>query len=283
MDTGFTAQDAQTDFNRSRRRAALNRLRARLRGQAGDVTTLLPLEEVVDALGRTGERRIGLRTIRAGVDRRLRRPYRSSSTVTSIPATRVSRSRWQRINQAQRQGEGMPPISVYRVGGEDGLHFVSDGHHRVSVARHLGNEVIEAYVTEITTRVGADERLRLSDLPAKDHERLFLERVPLDRRQRARISLTDPERGYASLAEGVEAWGFRLIQGLGEPRDRREIATAWFEDEFTPVVEALNEADLVGPGTEADAYLRVADERYMLLSTHEWGEDVIERLRTALG
>ena len=63
MDTGFTSQDAQSDFNRSRRRAALGRADARLRGQAGDVTTLLPFEEVVEALGRTGERRLGLQTI----------------------------------------------------------------------------------------------------------------------------------------------------------------------------------------------------------------------------
>jgi hypothetical protein len=186
------------------------------------------------------------------------------------------RQRWQRVNEAQRKGAAMPPINVYRVGG---LHFVEDGHHRVSIARHRGDEVIEAYVTEVPTRVGPGEALRLSELPAKSLERLFLERVPLPREARERISFTDPEKGYALLAEGVEAWGFRLIQGLGEPRERAEIAQAWFEDEFVPVVEALHEADLVGSGTDADAYLRVARERYMLLRTHEWGEDVLARLR----
>ena len=278
MDTGFTSQDAQTDFNRSRRRAALARLRSRLRGQAGDVTTLLPFEEVVDALGRTGERRIGLKTIALdSIVGSVDRPAEFDHEFR--PRTGRARVRWQRINEAQRRGKGMPPISVYRVGG---LHFVSDGHHRVSVARHHGHEVIEAYVTEVTTRVSAVRGLTIAQLPAKDHERLFLERVPLAREARRRISFTDPERGYALLAEGVEAWGFRLIQGLGEPRDRREIAQAWFDDEFVPVVEALAEAGLVGSGTEADAYLRVARDRYMLLRTHDWSEDVIERLRDAL-
>jgi len=277
MDTGFTSQDAQSDFNRSRRRAAMARLAGGLRGQAGDVSTLLPLEEVVSALGRTGERRIGLATIPldtivGSVDRTTEfdRDFR--------PRSGRVRTRWQRVNEAQRRGKGMPPIEVYRVGG---LHFVSDGHHRVSVARHLRLDVIEAYVTEITTRVSPEEGLRLRDLPAKSHERLFLERVPLDGAARGRISFSDPERGYALLAEGVEAWGFRLIQGIGEPRDRGEIADAWFHDEFEPVIEALREADLIGDGTEADAYLRVARERYMLLRTHEWGDDVIERLREA--
>jgi hypothetical protein len=173
----------------------------------------------------------------------------------------------------------MPPIAVYRVGG---LHFVEDGHHRVSVARHLGRDVIEAYVTEIQTRVKPGERLRIGQLPAKSHERLFLERVPLTRQASRQIELSNPEDGYAQLAEGVEAWGFRLIQGLGEPLDRREVAEAWFHDEYRPVVELLREADLLGGCTEADAYLRVANLRYMLLRTHDWGEDVIARLRVEM-
>lgn len=278
IDTGFTSQDAQSDFNRARRRAALQRLADRLRGQAGDVSTLLPFTEVVDALGRTGERRIGLKTIPLGsivgsVDRaeEFDRDFR--------PRSPRIRRRWQRINVAQRRGEGMPPIEVLRVGG---LHFVVDGHHRVSVARHLGHDVIEAYVTEITTRVSPEQGLKLADLPAKSHERLFVERVPLTVEERNRISFSDPTAGYAELAEAVEAWGFRLMQGLNELLDRREVAEAWFEDEFEPVVESLREADLIGRGTEGDAYIRVVRERYMLLRTHEWDEDVIARLRAAL-
>lgn len=174
----------------------------------------------------------------------------------------------------------MPPIEVYKVGG---LYFVKDGHHRVSVARHRGHDVIEAYVTEVKTRVPLGNDLRRSDLGAKDHERLFLERVPLDRSARERIRFKrDPETAYAELAESVEAWGFRLIQGLGEPRTRVEVATAWFRDEFVPVVEALHDAELIGGRTDAEAYMRVACDRYMLLRTHDWGEAVIERLQKEL-
>jgi len=277
VDTGFTSQDAQSDFNRSRRRAALARLAARLRGQAGDVSALLPFEEVIEALGRTGERRLGLQTIPldtivGSVDRTTEfdRDFR--------PRSGRARSRWQRINEAQRRGQGMPPIQVFRVGG---LHFVEDGHHRVSVARHLGLDVIEAYVTEVLTRVAPEDRLKVSQLPAKSHERLFLERVPLSREQRATISFSDPATGYAELAETVEAWGFRLIQGLGEPRDRYEIAQAWFNDEYLPVLADLREADLIGNSTETEAYFRVTCDRYMLLRTHDWDESIIERLRQA--
>ena len=279
MDTGFTSQDAQSDFSRTRRRAAIGRLTAKLRGQAGDVSTLLPFEEVVEALGMVGEKQLGPKTI--PVDSIVGSVDRAGEFDRSFrPTSGRARERWQRINLAQRQGKGMPPIDVYRVGG---LHFVKDGHHRASVARYRRLEVIEAYVTEVLTRVKLGDGLRIADLPAKSHERLFLERVPLSRKARERIRFSEPERGYASLAEGVEAWGFRLMQGLGEPMDRGEVAEAWFWDEFVPVVEALEEADLIGSGTEADAYLRVSNARYMLLRTHEWGDEVIERLREELG
>ena len=59
----------------------------------------------------------------------------------------------------------------------------------------------------------------------------------------------------------------------------REVAREWFDDEYMPVVECCAKPDLLGSGTEADAYLRVAHERYRLLRTHEWNDDVIERLR----
>jgi hypothetical protein len=54
----------------------------------------------------------------------------------------------------------MPPIDVYRVGA---LHFVEDGHHRVSVARSHGDPTIEARVREVRTKVAATEERMLRD------------------------------------------------------------------------------------------------------------------------
>ena len=44
----------------------------------------------------------------------------------------------------------------------------------------------------------------------------------------------------------------------------------------------LREADLIWSGTEAEAYLRVAGLRYLLLRTHEWSDEVVERVRQSL-
>ena len=277
MDTGFPTQDARTDFSRARRRQAVSRLARRIRREPGDVNLILPFEEVVEALGFRGERGRGLQSITLDAivgtvdrSREFDRRFR--------PTSRRVRGRWERIAEAERRGQAMPPISVYRIGD---VHFVKDGHHRVSVARAQGRREIDAYVTEVLTEVGLDGGLRVADLPMKGHQRVFFERVPLAPQARSRIQLSDPW-DYAKLAEGVEAWGFRLIQARREPMTREQVAEAWFTDEYEPIVAAIRDAGLVGRGTEAEAYVRVVAERYRLMRTHEWDDEVVERLQREL-
>ncbi len=276
LSTGNVEADAKDDFDQIRQREVLARLARWVRRQPTDVNAILPFDEVVAALGRTGERDLGLQPVRLDsvvgtVDRTdgsFDRDFRPTST--------KSRERWVRSAAAMRRGEPLEPISAYRVGE---AHFVRDGHHRVSVAKAAGLEVIDAFVTEILTQAGASADLRVTDLPLKTHERYFLDRVPLTAGQRARIEVARPE-SYACLAEGVEAWGFRLTQSLGETLARADVGQCWFRDEYEPAVALLREAGLVQPGeTDTDAYLRLADARYRLLRTHTWDADVIDNLR----
>ncbi len=273
--TGLTRVDVQEDFARARRGETLRRLSRRLLRQPGDVDVLVPFDEAVAELGYLGEVSLGLQTV--AID----------SIVGSVagghafdrafrPTNARVRARWERIAAALRRGEPLPPISLYRLGE---AHFVRDGHHRVSVARALGYDRIEAYVTEVRTRVGAGETLTLAELPRKGHERLFRERVPLAADQAARVVLSDPWR-YGELAEGVEGWGFRVSQDRGRLLDRTEVARAWFEDEFEPVLNALHDAGLVHDDeTDADAYVRLGGERYRLMRTLEWSDEVVAALR----
>jgi hypothetical protein len=273
-DTGFPTADAENDFLRVRRRQVLSRLAAWLRREPDDVNIMLPFDEVVGALGRTGEQRLGLRVIRldsivGSVDRTrdFDRRFR--------PTSGRMRERWQRLALAQRRGEAIPPIEVYRVGD---LHFVADGHHRVSVALALGQDTIEAYVTEIRTKVSAQGIRFRGDVIVKADRRLFLERVPLTGPARAAVVLGDPWR-YTVLSQAVEAWGFRLMQDEGRFLDRQTVANRWYVEEFSPVVEMLRQAGLVGDRTEAEAYLTVSEQRYRLMRTHRWDDEVIAALR----
>ena len=90
-----------------------------------------------------------------------RRRYRLDTIVGTVdsrrdfdrhfrPTSNRVRDRWEQLALAQRRGAAIPPIEVYRVGG---LHFVSDGHHRVSIAAATGQQTIDAYVTKVLTSV----------------------------------------------------------------------------------------------------------------------------------
>jgi hypothetical protein len=276
-DTGFPRADVENDFLRARRRQVLARLAQRLRRGPDDVNLILPFDEVVAALGMRGERRLGLQTIRLDTivgtvdsardfDRRFR------------PTSGRVRERWERLALAQRRGEAIPPIDVYRIGD---MHFVQDGHHRVSIAMATGAKTIDAYVTEVLTQLPPTGIRGRRDLLVKSYERMFRARVPLPAAALAKITVTDPW-SYAELGEAVEAWGFRCMQDKGRFLDRAEIARHWYTEEYVPVVRMLRSADLIGPRTEAEAYMRVAAERYRLIMTHEWNDEIIERLRQKL-
>ncbi len=58
---------------------------------------------------------------------------------------------------------------------------------------------------------------------------------------------------------------------------RRELALAWFKEEYEPMLEVLREAGLGGGGTEAERYLRVAMLRFLLLQTHDWSDEIAEQ------
>lgn len=271
--TGLPGVDAQHDFLRARRRATIAKLVARLRGEPDDVGVVMPYEEVIQALGFVSERSAGLQVVPldqivGSVDRGrdFDRRFR--------PTSGRSRGRWEQIAAAARRGEAFPPVDLVKVGQ---LYFVRDGHHRVSVARALGRTDIDAYVTEVQTRVDADQAMKLSDLPLKSHERVFFERVPVPAQARAEIVLSDRD-DYDELAEAVEAWGFRAAQSRGELLDRAQTALQWLEHEYRPVVGMLREAGLIEGCTDTEAYMSIAAERYRLLRTHDWTEDVLRQV-----
>lgn len=275
-DSGSPRADAESDFLRARRHQTLSQLARWLRTEDGAAAQeSLSFTDAVEALGRRGERRRGLQVIPVeqivgsvdkvrDFDRRFR------------PTSDRSRQRWEQISRKTREGHSFPPIEVYQLGN---LYFVSDGHHRVSVARAMGTREIEANVTEIETVIDTDGIGGRHDLDAKNWGLRFLRRVPLTGHRRAAISVTDPT-DYHRLAEMIEAWATRLMHAEGSYFDADTMARRWFDEEYTPVLELIDQAGVRGPDeTGADAYIRVAGERYRLLREHDWNTDVLEAIK----
>lgn len=273
-DTGSPRADAESDFLRARRHQVLSSLAGWMRSDTQSVSQSLSFDEVVEALGRRGERSLGVQVIPMDAivgsvdkvrdfDRRFR------------PTSGRSRERWERMARKSRTGEAFPPIDVYKLGD---LYFVRDGHHRVSVGRALGVDQIEAHVTEIDTIISTEGIGGPRDLDAKNWGLRFLNRVPLAGEHRGAVNCSDPAN-YHRLAEMVEAWACRLMHAEGQYIDKPTMARRWFEEEYSPVLQMIDEAGVRGRDeTGADAYLRVAAERYRLIREHEWNDEVMQMI-----
>ena len=136
------------------------------------------------------------------------------------PTTTRLRSRWERIAAAQRRGEALPPISLFQVGE---LYFVRDGHHRVSVAKSLGRDGHRRLCDRGQDPAAAGRatcgspscRSRTTSGCSASASRWTASGGP--------IALSDPW-DFGTLAEMVEAWGFRMMQERGHscrpPRGR---------------------------------------------------------------
>lgn len=168
-DTGFSWADAENEFLRARRRQVLARLAHRLRREPRDINRILPLNEVLGALGKRGERHLGLQTIRLDtiigtVDSRhdFGRRFRPTSSRCG-PAGSTWRWRSAAVSRSRRS----------RCTARATLHFVIDGHHRVSTAVAAGQKIIDAYVIEVLTAVPAKSIGAYGDLIPKSHERSF--------------------------------------------------------------------------------------------------------------
>jgi hypothetical protein len=110
---------------------------------SGHSRRLIDLAEVGVACTADAPRHVGMRTV--PIDQIRGSQGRSNDfDRDSNPLQARTRNRWLGIARARRQGQTMPPVDLIRVRD---VYFVQDGHHRISVARALGQLDIEADVT----------------------------------------------------------------------------------------------------------------------------------------
>ena len=145
MRTGFPQADARDDFERARRQARWVKLAGWLRGRPSSRNRLLVLGEVTIVTGAgchgpASEAAVPIDHIVGSVEPTLcfDRHFR--------PTSQLLRTRFERIADDLRCGRGMDPVDLYHCGD---WYYVLDGHHRIAVARALGERCVWAAVTEV--------------------------------------------------------------------------------------------------------------------------------------
>ncbi len=140
------------------------------------------------------------------------------------------------------RGEAVPPVELYKLSYG---YYVRSGHRVLAAARHLGQEWIDASVTEF--------------LPLGDHvaRRVFSERAVFERA----TGLTRIGAALPGSYPRLEQWIHRYARHW-QIADQHQAAARWYASVFRPLQLRLRELRLAHAFPEArsaDIALRVAD------------------------
>jgi nucleotide-binding universal stress UspA family protein len=258
---------ARADFRRARGRAALQSILARLTGGKSELLSYEDVRRKVRASGVVSRsvQEVPLDAIVGSVGR-----Y-NDFTRTFLPKLDSDQDRWARVKAASTgTSSGLPPVELYQIGK---AYFVADGHHRISVARTIGQKDIQAYVTEVRSKVPLEADSQADDLILKAEEAEFLARTTIDEMYPGiDLRVTCPGR-YHTLIDHIDV--HRHYMGLEQQREipYPEAVSHWYEHVYSPIVRIINDQGIMHdfPGrTEADLYVWIGRHRADLEEQLGW-------------
>jgi hypothetical protein len=238
------------EFNRARRQAIVQVLLAKLRGETVDLLPFNDVRQKLRLISRAyrGVQDVPLDRIVGSLDR-----YQDF-TRTFLPRRKHVRKRWAMVDHLTT-GIGLAPVELYKVGD---CYFVSDGHHRISVARRNDTPTIEAHVYEYQTRVPLEPETTIDGLLLKQEYLEFLEHTGLDKsRPEQRIEFTT-HGGYRDLECQIALYQAALSKIDERPFSYEEAATYWYDMIYTSVIQIIQQRGVLehfADRTEADLFV----------------------------
>ncbi len=260
---------AISDFNTAHRKASLKSVVAQLTGQN---INLLSYDEVLKRLRLKGQVERGREEI--PLDKIIGSVGRYTDfTRDFLPRKGSDSSRWVTVKMATESLEGVPPIEVYKVGD---YYFVRDGNHRVSIARQNGQTHIEAYITEVVTRVPLTGEADLDNLIIKEEYANFLEKTQLDKYESDLDLDITVAGGYEKLLDHINVNRYFMGEKRQEAIPYHEAALDWYQNYYLPTVEIITEKGLLKDfpeRTKTDLYLWMLEHRGELEEELGWQVD----------
>lgn len=220
----------------------------RLKGQSDRGKEDIPLDKIIGSVGRY-----------------------TDFTRDFLPRRESDRHRWASVKMATESFLGVPPIEVYKLGE---FYFVKDGNHRVSIARLNGQSHIEAYITEVYTRVPISADMNLDELIIKEEYANFLEYTRLDTLVSEPVNLDVTVAGaYDKLLDHISV--HRYYMGIDQKHEisYEEAVLHWYRNVYLPVIEVIREKGLLRKfenRTETDLYIWMLEYRTELENGLGW-------------
>jgi hypothetical protein len=163
----------------------------------------------------------------------------------------VPNDRLQSIVQAMLEGKSLPPVKVYKIKDE---YYVLDGHHRVSAARQLKREFVNACIIELMPSKNTFENVLYREKVA------FQDRSGID----PPIELTEVGQ-YDQLTRQIEVHRRHLQETAGHEMPFHVAAADWHKTIHRPLCEIIRRGGLLKYFPR-----RTLDDLYMYISFHQW-------------
>ena len=271
---------AINDFHKARRKGTIELLLARLTGRSAD---LLSYEAVRRTMHATNQSDKGLQVVPLNAIVGSLGRYKDF-TQSFMPRNDSDVHRWAGVSVAADSGQGLPPVDLYKLGE---AYFVKDGNHRVSIARDLDLPTIQAWVTEIETRVPFTPDMDADDIILAGQQVEFLEETKLDElRPESNVRVTEPGK-YPILIDHIRTHQYYM--GIDQNREIgwEEAVTHWYDEVYLNVIQLIQQRgilDAFPDRTETDFYVWLADHRQELEREIGWDlptEAAVESLAEA--
>jgi len=228
---------ATQDFNRARNKAVLSRIQHFMNT---DKDMLLSLSDVREILKPRNEVYRGMQAVSisriVGSEGRYR-----DFTKYFFPKSEFLRVRWERIDKAKIQDIPLPAIQLYEIGG---AYFVRDGNHRVSVARSMGIEDIDAEVTSLSTEIEIDSTMTVDDLRhavIEYEKKIFYEKTLFGTLTRDKdLNFTQPGR-YDIIYNHILVHKYYLNESTDEELSFQNALVSWYSKVYQPIIQIINE------------------------------------------
>jgi hypothetical protein len=252
------AQSIHADFERARHKASRRSVLMRLIRRRNE---LLRFDEVRRHLKAHTQRTLGIHQVPLDAIVGSVGRYHDFDAAF-LPRQSQTKGRWLSIDRAHYEDVDLPPIELYKLGE---TYFVKDGNHRVSVARERGQLFIDAVVVDVQTPVPIASLAQLEKwLEQQDAVEFFAATRLLSLRPKADLRLTLCGQ-YEKLLEHISVHRWFLGLERDHPITYDEAVMHWYDQVYTPVVEAIREADL-----PADFPKRTHADLYVWMSEHLW-------------
>jgi DNA-binding Lrp family transcriptional regulator len=167
------------------------------------------------------------------------------------PKRHISQKRFTAIKRAMRVGKSLPPIQLYQIRND---FYVSDGNHRVSAAKELGQFEIKAKVIELLSSKNTIENLLYIE------RKKFYEKTCLPEK----IDVTEVGK-YNFLEKQIIKHKKHLINISGKKTDFKKAAQDWYDTIYIPLISIINNGNLIKYFPK-----RSISDLYTYISYHHW-------------